>query len=580
MTYIDNREESAFCQEQTHIDNSVNAKNRFKRASISKEAQAIHSDKIAAKQKKAIDRALKALEHKKRELLSAQGDKSFGAQKAATTKSVAKATKKGKGPGKAGAGEIVPTVSYEWAEEVLSGQHGTFAWENQDHSGLGVLYRWNDVIWDEFSDTRMNQMVGRWLHATRPHQARKATIKDATAYTLDIIGAHKPLPTRTKQYVMAVQNAYLHIDDQGEITVKAPDAALGITHAAKARISTSIGSTHVPEDVPDDSLFGTFLRKSLPDKDIRALVQEQCAMTFLPRSLHKAIWWWGDGRNGKGVLSKIIQAFHARPVSIRLDKLDTDFGLEHIVGASLLVVDEVRKKRFDEETFKPLVSADALHVGRKHIRALPTYYNHASVMVCSNNQPFITDNSNGTHERICSVHWNVVIPEKERVKDLDQKIVDNEGHIVVDWLLQGIQRLLRRGGFRSDSELPKTVLAHKRQLRIQNDTVGAWIDEHGVEHDESVRVSKESIYSAFAEWCQADGREVLSANVFWRELWAKQAFALHTKERLHTSASLGKRLPAVNIAITGIAKEGGLPISTPAQELSFVFPESNVEIHF
>ena len=154
---------------------------------------------------------------------------------------------------------------------------------------------------------------------------------------------------------------------------------------------------------------------------------------------------------------------------------------------------------------------------------------------------------------------------------------------MIDWLLQGIQRLLKRGGFRTDRQLPANVLAQKRQLRIQNDTVGAWIDEMGVEHSKDVRVSKTSIYNVFAEWCANDGREVLSPNVFWRELWGKQAFANHTKERLHMPVQNGQRLPAVNIEITGEAKEGGLPISTTVERVAqpvLVFQSSDIEIVF
>lgn len=445
--------------------------------------------------------------------------------------------------------EKKPTVSFEWAELVLAGTYGEYAYDAQGDTGIGVLYRWNDTYWEEHSLELMKLVCADWFHTTYPERAEEQRVNNACKYAQLLIGKKKPLAAKTKDYVLAVKGAYLFIEADGRVMVHAPDKTLGITHAARAGVSTPIGSEHVPQDVPDDSLFGQFLQTSLPDQSVRELVQELCAMTFLPRSLHKAAWFWGEGRNGKGVLSKLVQMFHARPVTLSMHRLGADFGLETIVGASLLVVDEVARKRWDEEVFKPLVSGDAVQVNRKHLKSLPTYYNHATLMICSNDPPFITDNSNGVHERICTVRWDVVIPEEKRVVDLEQKIMDQEAHIFLDWILQGIQRILKRGGFRRERDLPGAVLEQKRQLRELNDPIGAWVNECGVTYDPTESIEKKRAYQAFADWCEADGREVLAENTFWRSLGQRSAFSKLQANRQSRRTRDGRREYVVNLHI-------------------------------
>lgn len=446
-----------------------------------------------------------------------------------------------------------PTVAHLWVKHMQSGLEGSYA-VNQGAFGAPIMYRWNDVHWEEVSPDRLKIQVGSWIDKRFPHRATTSAVNDAVNYAFVRFGELSPLPQPTKMHIMPVSNAYLVIEEDASIRVEKPDRALGLTHAAKVSVKTPVGQKHIPQSVPEHSLFGQFLACSLPDEGERALIQEQCAMTFLPYSLHKAIWWYGEGRNGKGVLSKLLQKFHARVATASLTKLDDAFGIEQLVGCSLIVVDEAPKGTWCEEIFKSLVSGDPVHVNRKMEKAV-LYYNHASILITSNPAPFIRDNSNGVHERLQVVKWTVVVPEDKRIHDLDQKIFEQEGHIVLDWLLEGLQRIVRRGGLMRDHEMPESVRRTKKQLRTANDSVGAWIEDYGVQYDAHTQnpMTKDDVYEAFVEWCQEDGRKVLEANVFWRELSARHAF-IGTTQRL-TKTIKNKRRYVVNVSIQRQPKE-------------------------
>lgn len=541
MSTAHNREESASCQ-----DTQPKTKNKYARTPVSPdEIRKAEERRLAVEKKKAEKK--KAKEKKQ---LADQGAHSFGAQHAQAQQNAKK--------------ETIPTVSYEWATRILSGLHGDFAYAESGQSGVGTVYRWNGVYWDEVAQDRMRIRCSDWLFQQHPNKAKASVSAEATQYAIDMLGASKPLPRITDDHVMAVQNAYLHINDSGDVLVQEPDASLGLTHACKAFMSTPVGQVHIPQPVPENSLFGQYLASSVPDKTEQDLLQEMMAMTFIPNEYHKAIWLWGSGRNGKDVLSKINQAFHARPVVVKLHTLGETFGLESIVGASLLVVNEVKRARFDEEVFKPLVSCDPVQVNRKHLKSLPVYYNQAVFLITAQDGPFITDNSNGVHERICSMEFKVVIPENKRIPKLHKRILKEEPHIYLDWVLVGMKRLLARGAFPRESELPASVIQQKRQLRIQHDQVGAWIDEMGVEHEAGHKMSKADVYADFQAWCVSDGREPVKPNVFWREFWRKGEFAPHAQKNLYSQNTHGQRTKEVEVRITGIANPlAGQSIKTP-----------------
>lgn len=553
MSSPHNREEVASCQDATP------KQNKFARTPLSADALQKAQERILQAEKKKAAKADK----RRKDKLAKQGAVTFGAQHA-----------QGQQPTKGHAG---PSLSYQWAERVLAGVYGDFAYDESGKSGVGTLFRWNAVYWEEMSHERFKQLCSDWLYKNHPDKAKASHSADATTFALETLALQRKLPRNEGGHIMAVQNAYLHINDAGDVLVQDPDPLLGLTHACRAVMSTAVGSIHVPQPVPSSSLWGRYLASSVPDLKEQDLLQEMAAMTFLPACYRKAICLYGIGSNGKDVYAQIVAGFHANPVVTSLNTLGATFGLESIVGASLIVVNEVKRGRFDEEVFKPLVSGDPVQVNRKHLKSLPMYQNRAKFLITAQDPLFITDNSNGVHERLCTMEFKVVIPEDERIPDLAKRILKEEPHIFLDWLLVGMKRLLARGAFPRENELPESVLRQKRALRIQYDQVGAWIDDMGVEHNPESRMSKEAVHSAFVEWCISDGRKPLEPNAFWRELWRKTEFTPHAQKNLYSQDKVsGKRTKLVEISITGISNpDAGQSIKT--QSFS---PVADCEITF
>ena len=289
------------------------------------------------------------------------------------------------------------------------------------------------------------------------------------------------------------------------------------------------------------SLFYKFLSVSLPDEDVRALVQEYCGYTLLNDVRHQvAQIWVGDGRNGKSVLLKIIQKLHAKVGSLQLDKLD-GFGLTSLVDSSLIVCSEAPKRGINEQVFKQIISGDPISVEYKFKDSF-TYSPRGKFLIACNRFPHITDDSNGVWRRLQIIKWDVNLTDEQEIPNIDEMIISKELQLVVDWCLEGLSRLLVRGDFAE----PESVLHRKKAEKVNSNNVLAFIEDHGLDIDPVGRSThKHLIYEKYEEYCHSHGLSPFQGNEFWKRVLQKFP-AMQVKKK---PDSKGARLRAVNLTL-------------------------------
>jgi len=244
----------------------------------------------------------------------------------------------------------------------------------------------------------------------------------------------------------------------------------------------------------------------MPDPAEQALLQEQCAITLTGRANELIIWWSGGGRNGKSTMLKVLAAFHPSPRPMVMHELGDRFGLEDIVGASLLMVSEVDpEKKMPVDRLKALSSGDPSRVQRKGLGSIG-YINVADTLVTANEGPRYHDSSNGFSRRLCPLEWRHTITEDQKVEGLARRIIEEEPGIVLDWLLAGLQRIAKRGGFMPESEWPGSVARQKMLITHDNDVVRRCVDEEGWVYDPGLpKRPRDELWAAWLDWCESAG---------------------------------------------------------------------------
>lgn len=408
-----------------------------------------------------------------------------------------------------------------------------------DNGESVASYVWESSHWGRFSDSTGKRMALNWLQANEPQKASHTTA--CSLHNTSVL-AMPLLPPEPAQTVVPMRNVWLTVSEDGLFTIKRADKTWGVKYVIDAELPLDGKREQMPyqpKPLPEESLFHQFLSVSLPDEDVRALVQEYCGYTLLNDVRHQvAQIWVGDGRNGKSVLLKIIQKLHAKVGSLQLDKLD-GFGLTSLVDSSLIVCSEAPKRGINEQVFKQIISGDPISVEYKFKDSF-TYSPRGKFLIACNRFPHITDDSNGVWRRLQIIKWDVNLTDEQEIPNIDEMIIRKELQLVVDWCLEGLSRLLVRGDFAE----PESVLHRKKAEKVNSNNVLAFVEDHGLDVDPIGRSTyKHLIYEKYEEYCHSHGLSPFQGNEFWKRVLQKFP---EMKEKKKPD-SKGARLRAVNL---------------------------------
>lgn len=400
----------------------------------------------------------------------------------------------------------------------------------------GVLHCWNGHCFQVVDAEQVELDAFKWLAAQFPERATPETARSCSA-TAKMMAP--PVPPRDHQrLIIPLLNAYLEVKSDGKTERHTPDKSFGMTYALKISLPTG-GKTYQPGSLPAGSMLDKYFSSSLPDADVRNYLQEFAGNTLTPSTdLQIAILLKGSGSNGKSVLIKLLSALHNPVAAMRLDQL-SDFYLMPLIGASLVVVDEVPKAGINEQTLKSLISGEEITINRKH-RDPINYKPTAKWIISTNNDQKSSDNSHGFWRRLAIIPFSQQVSGKQVIYGLDQAIIQNELHFFLDWCLEGLQRLKKRGGPPPE---PRAVVLAKRDAFEASNSVAAWDHEEELSIVTDALLDKDTVYERYRSWCNQQGLRALSGGQFWKALKTQHP-GIHEEQR---RISGGKRRRFVNL---------------------------------
>ena len=366
----------------------------------------------------------------------------------------------------------------------------------------GLIHTWTGSHWSVTSDDIACKQAYRWIATSEPRDATAENAKKA------VNSAKLWLPDVAKEsadIVIPCMNGYVQVKN-GEVTLTSPDKSLGLKHSLVCEFQPDFGPA---------TQFEKFLEMILPDPAVRSRVQEYIGYTLTSDARYqKAQLWLGSGANGKGVLANIVQKLHENTAAIRLDALD-GFSLSVLIGASLIYVDEVPKARINEQMLKSLIAGEKIQIDRKYETPLSTHI-RGKWLVLGNHLPAITDHSIGFWRRWDIVPFNVTIKESERDPLLANSIIRTEMPGVLNWALEGLLRLQKRGAF--EVTLPVAMQNILSDAKRESNSVQAWLEENDIVASHSLQSTKDEIYENYREWCSRNGMASMASPRFWQTI--------------------------------------------------------------
>jgi putative DNA primase/helicase len=258
-------------------------------------------------------------------------------------------------------------------------------------------------------------------------------------------------------------------------------------------------------------IFQAFLNKVLPDVETQRVLSEYIGYVFIQPNvlkLEKTLFCYGTGANGKSVFFEIIRALLGSEniSNYSLQSLTDSTGYYRANLANKLVnyASEINGN-LETSVFKQLVSGEPVEArlpyGQPFILS-----NYAKMIFNGNTLPKDVEHTNAYFRRFLIIPFSVTIPANEQDKDLDKKIIADELPGVFNWVLEGLDRLLKQRNFSKCDAAERMVQDYKQQ----SDTVALFLDDSNYTPSTTENTPLKSLHSEYKSYCMDNGYKACS----------------------------------------------------------------------
>jgi putative DNA primase/helicase len=266
--------------------------------------------------------------------------------------------------------------------------------------------------------------------------------------------------------------------------------------------------------------FLEFLKQVVNSEDIPTL-QEWSGYLLLPDyRFHKLLWIHGLGRNGKGVWQRTMEAVlgEQNVSSIGLEELDGNhrFALERLYGKLFNPCSEPTTNRILQTSLlKKATGQDTIEAEIKGKQKRIKFRNTAKITVLANRFPKVRDESTAFRDRRLFITFPNEFIGKNCIVNLEKVWLEDavEKSGILNWMLQGLQRLLINNCFSESKSQEETEILFERA----SDTISAFLKEMAV-FGKNYAVLRSYAFDLYKEYCEVFGLDQESDKKFTQRL--------------------------------------------------------------
>ena len=265
-------------------------------------------------------------------------------------------------------------------------------------------------------------------------------------------------------------------------------------------------------------LFQKYLDEVLPDTDKQRIFAEYCGYIFIKPSvlkLEKMLVLYGTGANGKSVFFEIINALlGSQNISnYSLQSLTNENGYFRAKIANKLVnyASEINGN-LETASFKQMASGEPIEARLPY--GEPFILNeYAKLIFNCNDLPKDVEHTNAYFRRFLIIGFDETIPEDKQDKELANKIINNELSGVFNWILQGLDRVLKQKKF-SKCEAVENA---RDDYEKKSDSVKMFVEDFEYKTSTDYTTIRE-LYTKYKEFCIEDGFRPVNKSNFMKRL--------------------------------------------------------------
>jgi putative DNA primase/helicase len=366
------------------------------------------------------------------------------------------------------------------------------------------IYLYNGTFWAEINKETFQKFLGEAAEqmgvakfSARFYQFREQLFKQflATAYL--------PTPESNKDTVLInLQNGTFEISPQ-ETKIRPFDRSDFLTYQLPFEYNTQ---AKAPK-------FEAYLNRVLPDKERQSVLAEYLGYVFIKHGSNalkeeKALILYGTGANGKSVFFEIVNALLGveNVSSFSLQSLTNDNGYFRAKLANKLVnyASEINGK-LEASIFKQLVSGEPVEARLPYGQPF-ILKQYAKLIFNCNELPKDVEHTNAYFRRFLIIPFDVTIPPQEQDKTLHTQIIEQELSGVFNWVLEGLNRLLKQKKFSECEAVQRAV----EQYKIESDSVQMFLSEHEYKVSATNVIPLQDMFRDYRSYCTESGFKACS----------------------------------------------------------------------
>lgn len=265
-----------------------------------------------------------------------------------------------------------------------------------------------------------------------------------------------------------------------------------------------------------------FIEEVLYDeKDIEGMQEWLGLLLYREYFGKKAAIFLGGTDTGKTTMLNLIENFIGREniSGVSLQKLAVDkFATSELYRKHVNVCDELSEKDVDDvDTFKMVTGKSQLSGEFKYGDSFQ-FVNYAKLMFATNKSPNIkvSNEDEAYYNRWLIWRFDNRFDKKDKNTNpnmVQDMTTDKEMSGLLNWALEGLERVLKNGYFSND----KDTLMTKMILQRDANPMAAFVQD-SLEQDEDGWMSKQELYDAFIEYCKLNNMGVCSMDKFGKTI--------------------------------------------------------------
>jgi len=315
-----------------------------------------------------------------------------------------------------------------------------------------------------------------------------------------------------------------------EEMIKAPIEDVCINNGV-LNLKTRVLTPHTPEKVfirklpvdykigAETSTFIDFLNESLYEKDIK-IMQEWFGFC-LWRKYHekKALIMVGPRDTGKTVVLNTLENFlGTKNIStVDLHEMGGDkFAIERLYEKFANINDELTSDDLNSVDKFKRATGNSLLTAEPKFKTAFRFHNFSKLTFATNKMPTLKgtmEDPESYYSRWIVLDFDNIIEEKDKNKSLVDEInTKTEMSGILNWALDGLDRLMKNNGFSDDNNWEEV----KHIMKTSGKSVFSFM-ANVVEKDREGFVDNGDLFNVYLQWCTLNSKEPENKAIFGRK---------------------------------------------------------------